>query len=106
MMQVLNLRGLLEAIECELAARLQAAQHAPGAVDLCVRSESVRLAWDGAELALLEGDRGGVHIGQDGLMKMVLGLVPVEQVVQADGSEAALLRAVFPVQGTATGIWG
>ena len=106
MMQVLNLRGLLEAIECELAARLQAAQHAPGAVDLCVRSESVRLAWDGAELALLEGDRGGVHIGQDGLMKMVLGLAPVEQVVQADGAEAALLRVVFPVQGTATGIWG
>ena len=32
MMRVLNLRGLLEAIECELAARLQAAQHAPGAV--------------------------------------------------------------------------
>ena len=69
-----------------------------------MRSGSVRLAWDEAELALLE-EMGGVHIGQDGLMKMVLGLVPVEQVVQADGAEAALLRQFFS-QGTATGIWG
>ncbi len=40
------------------------------------------------------------------LMKMVLGLVPVEQVVVGEKENVAMLRAAFPVQGTATGIWG
>ena len=106
MLQVLSLRGLLEAIRGELEERLQTARCAPGAVDLCVREESVCLDWDGADLVLVAGDGNGVQVGQDGLMKIVLGLAPVEQAVRADSPEIAMLRAAFPVQGTATGIWG
>ncbi len=106
MLQVLSVRGLFAALVGELTQRLQSAEHPSSAVDICVRDESVRLAWNGTELMLTEGDANGVQVGQDGLMKMVLGLVPVEQVLRAEGEAVAMLRAMFPVQGTATGLWG
>jgi len=47
-----------------------------------------------------------VELGQDGVMKMVLGLVPVEQIVEGEREHVAMLGAAFPVQGTATWVWG
>ena len=106
MLQVLSLRGLLEAIAPELTERLRMAKQATGEVSLRVRGETVGLAWDGERLTVGEGKGDWVEIGQDGMMKMVLGLVPVEQVVVGEREDVAMLRAAFPVQGTATGVWG
>ncbi len=106
MLQVLSLRGLLEAIATELTERLRTAKQAPGEVGLRVRGETVGLAWDGERVTVGEGKGDGVALGQDEVMKMVLGLVPVEQVVEGARADVDLLRAAFPVQGTATGVWG
>ena len=106
MLQVLSLRGLLEAIAPELTERLRTAKQATGEVGLRVRGETVGLAWDGERLTVGEGKGDWVEVGQDGVMKMVLGLVPVEQVVVGEREDVAMLRAAFPVQGTATGVWG
>lgn len=73
---------------------------------LRVRGETVGLAWDGERLTVGEGKGDWMALGQDGVMKMVLGLVPVEQVVVGERVDVAMLRAAFPVQGTATGVWG
>ncbi|MDA0711431.1 MAG: GNAT family N-acetyltransferase [bacterium] len=106
MFQVLSLRGLFEAIANELAERLQTAEQVPGKIVLRVREETIGLDWDGDRVTVGEGNGDGVMLGQDGVMKMVLGLVPVEQVVEGTRADVALLRAAFPVQGTATGVWG
>ncbi|MYC14814.1 MAG: hypothetical protein F4Y39_13880 [Gemmatimonadetes bacterium] len=106
MLQVLSLRGLLEAIALELTERLQMAKQGTGEVSLRVRGETVGLAWDGERLTVEEGKGDWVELGQDGMMKMVLGLVPVELVVVGEREDVAMLRAAFPVQGTATGVWG
>lgn len=106
MLQVLSLRGLLEAIAPELTKRLRTAEQATGEVGFRVRGETVGLAWDGERVTVGEGRGDLVALGQDGMMKMVLGLVPVEQVVERERGDVAMLRAAFPVQGTATGVWG
>ena len=106
MLQVLNLRRLLEALAAELTERLQTSTLAPGEVNLRVREETVGLVWDGKSVSVGASKEGWVELGQDGMMKMVLGLVPVEQVVKGEGKDMAMLRAAFPIQGTATGVWG
>ncbi len=106
MLQVLSLKGLLEAIAAELTERLRTAKQATGEVGLRVRGETVGLAWDGERVTVGEGKGDWVELGQDGVMKIVLGLVPVEQVVEGERGDVAMLRAAFPVQGTATGVWG
>lgn len=106
MLQVLSLRGLLEAIAPELTARLRTAKQATGEVGLRVREETVGLAWDGERLTVGERKGDWMALGQNGVMKMVLGLVPVEQVIEGEREDVAMLRAAFPVQGTATGVWG
>jgi len=106
MLQVLNLRRLLEALAAELTERLQTSTLAAGEVNLRVREETVGLVWDGKSVSVGASKEGWVELGQDGMMKMVLGLVPVEQVVKGEGKDMAMLRAAFPIQGTATGVWG
>jgi predicted N-acetyltransferase YhbS len=106
MLQVLSLRGLFEAIAAELTERLRTAEQATGEVGLRVRGETVGLAWDGEWVTVGEGKGEWVELGQDGMMKMVLGLVPVGQVVEGERGDVAMLRSAFPAQGTATGVWG
>ena len=106
MLQVLSLRGLLEAIVPELTVRLCTAEQTPGEVGLRVRGETVGLVWDGERVTVDERRGSGVDLGQDDLMKMILGLVSVDQVVKGEKRDVATLRAAFPVQATATGGWG
>lgn len=106
MVQVLSLRGLLEAIAPELTDRLSAAEMGTREIGIRVKEEAVRVAWDGERVTVSEEETDSVAVGQDGLMKMVLGLLPVEHVVEKGREEMEMLRLMFPVQGTATGVWG
>ena len=106
MLQILSLSGLLDAIVPELTDRLRTAEQAPGEAGLRIKEETVGLAWDGDKVAIRESAAHHLDIGQDRMMKMVLGLAPVEQIVEGDREAIAMLRAAFPVQGTATGVWG
>jgi predicted N-acetyltransferase YhbS len=106
MLQILSLKGLLEAISPELAERFRAAEQSPGEVGLRVNEEAVGLSWDGDRITVGEAEGSCVNLGQDGMMKMVLGLVPVEQLVNGKREETTMLREAFPVQRTATGVWG
>ena len=66
----------------------------------------MRLVWDGESVTVKEGNGDGIELGQGEVMKMVLGLVPVEQLLKGVSGNVAMLRAAFPMQGTATGVWG
>jgi uncharacterized cupin superfamily protein len=102
MLQVLSLRGLLKAIAPKLTERLRTAEQATGEVGLRVQRETIGLAWDGERVTVEEAKGDWVELGQDRVMKLVLGLVPVEQIVGGDMEDVAMLRAAFPVQRTAT----
>jgi predicted N-acetyltransferase YhbS len=106
MLQVLSLKELLNAISAELTQRLKTAEQTPGEVNICVRDETVKVVWDGKQITVKDDKKEGIELGQDGMMKMVLGLMQVEQIVKGKKKEVALLRELFPVQATATGIWG
>lgn len=106
MLQVLSLKRLLEAIAPELTERLRAAEQAAGEVSLHVEKETAGWMWNGEQIIVTNGKGDGILLGQDEMMKMVLGLVPVEQVLKDVSGNVAMLRAAFPTQGTATGIWG
>lgn len=106
MLQVLSLKDLLETIAPTLEERLQAAKQTAGEVNLQVREQTVGVVWNGKEVTVVKRKKAGVVLGQDEVMKMVLGLVSVEQILQTQTEGAAFLKAAFPVQGTATGVWG
>lgn len=106
MLQVLSLKDLLETIVLTLEERLQAAKQTACEVVLQVREETVGVIWDGKKVNISKRKKAGVVLGQDEIMKMVLGLTPVEQILQEQTESAAFLKAAFPMQGTATGVWG
>ena len=106
MLQILSLGALFEAIAPELQDRLQATNQPSGRVDLRVNTSSIRLIWNGTELMIDAGEQDAIPLGQDDLMKLVLGLVPIEHLLHANTENIGLLRSLFPVQGTATGVWG
>lgn len=106
MLQILSLGALFEAIAPELQDRLQATNQPSGRVDLRVNTSSIRLTWNGTELMIDAGEQDAIPLGQDDLMKLVLGLVPIEHLLHANTENIGLLRSLFPVQGTATGVWG
>lgn len=106
MVQVLCLSRLMEAIAPEVTERLKATAQGPRTIGIRVRNDAVELVWDGDQITIRESGENPLEISQDTMMKMVLGLAPVEQIMEGDREAVAMLRAAFPVQGTATGVWG
>lgn len=106
MLQILSLRKLLEDLAPELTGRARTAGLPKGAVALHVREETVGLTWNGESVTIGEASNYPVELGQDVLMKLVLGLLPAEQVVRGSTEVVGTLNALFPVQPTATGVWG
>ncbi len=106
MLQILSLRRLLEEIAPELAARAKTAGLPGTDVTLRVQDETVGIVWNGKSVVVGDASMDPVELGQDGLMKLILGLLPAEQVVSRDRTDASILRTLFPVQPTATGVWG
>lgn len=106
MLQVLSLKNLLDTIIITLEERLQTAKQTAGEVILQVREETVGIVWNEKEIKIVKRKKAGVVLEQDEVMKMVLGLVPVEHILQEQTEDAAFLKAAFPMQGTATGVWG
>ena len=106
MLQILSLRKLLEDLAPELTGRARTAGLPKGAVALHVREETVGLTWNGESVTIGEASNCPVELGQDVLMKLVLGLLPAEQVVRGSTEVVDTLNALFPAQPTATGVWG
>ena len=106
MLQVLNLRLLMEAVRVTLEARLRGTDVEEGDVSIDVHDQVVSVSWRGGKLRVSDVVSDTIALSQEGFFRLLLGLTAVEQVIADPSAGRGLLAAMFPVQGTATGIWG
>ena len=112
MMQIIDLRGLLERIVPELESRLAASpcREWRGRLAMEVRNERVALCADGGGLTVEDARNPDplIRLGQYEMLSMVLGLTSVAQLLSPDATDIPhqVLDALFPAQPTASGPWG
>lgn len=113
MLSVLDLQALLRGIAPELERRLRASLLAgwEGEVDVRVGVQAARIVGKAGQLSIAEGDSERAHsLETAGFLHLLFGLRPAEEVLRGARDPAtetrALLSALFPVQPTATGVWG
>lgn len=106
MLQVLNPRLLMEAVRPTIQTRLEDACRDPGQLAIRVHGETVGVEWGGGTAVIADPKGETIDLSQEGFCRLLLGLTSVDQVVRELSRERDLLGAMFPVQGTATGVWG
>jgi len=113
MLQVIDFPGLVDALLPELQARLRDAviPIREGGLCLEVNGQTVALCVRDGVLTQEPGDMSTVELDQDLFCLLLLGLLPVAHAVRRlpvcpPRDQVALLDALFPPQGTATGVWG
>lgn len=113
MLQVIDFPGLVDALLPELQARIQDAviPIRKGCLCLRVNGQTAALCLRDGVLVREPGDVPAIEFDQDLLCLLLLGLLPVAHAVRRlpvrpSRDHVAFLDALFPPQGTATGVWG
>lgn len=114
MLQVVHLKRLFEHIADELTVRWQRWESSPDAsLSLRVGEESVGLALSSAGVAVVDAETlaapYSVTLSPHEFLTLLLGLAPAETVIDVEGRdhrELRIIRALFPMQPTASSVWG
>jgi len=113
MLQVVNLRSLIEHLVPELEARIKGSTW-QGTILLQIEKDEVRLAAKGGRIRVGVRGKGGIKLSikEFYLMQMVLGMLSFDEIRHLVGGrklrprDAAFLNDLFPRRAVYSGVWG